>query len=131
MNAHTAANLTRLAGSTALAALLLYGGVALAESAWSTAAVTATVVATLVGVAAATWGLSLVDASRAAQGAVFVLLGLAPIATFVGWMLTGNATGLLMGLLWLNLVAGLATTALTGWFMMSAPAASGPRAARV
>lgn len=131
MNDRTQVTIAQAAGGLGLAALLLYGGVAMgaADALVGAEAVLWSVVGLLLGAAAA-WAFGRMPASSAARWASLVLTGVLPLATFLGWVLTeGMPGGLLAGILWLNLVAGIASLAAHGW-MMSTASPEGSRGVR-
>lgn len=109
--------LARAAGAAALASLLLYGGMALERAQPPAAEAILYVVATLAGAIAAVWALAHVNHSPVARWVALGLVGLLPIASFVGWLLRGDAGGPLLAVLWLNLLSGLAALAVIGWRM--------------
>lgn len=122
MNDRTKVTIAQVAGGLGLAALLLYGGVAMGttDGIVGAEAVLWSALGLLLGAAAA-WAFGRMLGSSAARWTSLVLTGVLPLGTFFGWVLTGGTRGgLLAGVLWLNLFAGIASLAAHGWMMGTA-----------
>jgi peptidoglycan/LPS O-acetylase OafA/YrhL len=117
--------LPRALGAVGLASLLLYGGMALQRADAPAAETTLYVVATLIGAIAAVWALSRLGEGATPRAVAALLTGLFPIATFLGWIVLGSASGALLGVLWLNLAAGLAAALSIGWTLRTTRRAAG------
>lgn len=126
-NVSANASLIQVASAVALGALLLYGGMALERAGWGLAEALATVFVTLVGVVAAVWALARLDVTPLARWVVLGLLGVAPVAAFLGWVATGAADGLMLGILVVNLLAGATVIGLIAWRILAGGAKSGRR----
>lgn len=111
--------LAKVAGGAAIGSLLMYGGSAMGRPGVSGSQAT---LWTLVGLGIAVaglWGLSELGGRRLAGWVALVATGLAPLTAFFGWMLA-DATpgGITAGLLWLNLLTGVAAVALVAWSIL-------------
>jgi hypothetical protein len=112
----------RAAGALSLGSFLMYAGAAIERVALDG---TSAFLYALVGLAFAfggAWSLLRFGARGAAPWLALVLLGLAPVAAFLGWMLVGEPGGAIETLLWLNLATGFLATVAIGVVLAGARA---------